>query len=255
MAITAKQLSQKRLNRLTSVSDPYIKNMESVAKQFQRKLESLLSSYNGNFQAIDAAAARSQITGILVDSGYYEVVGDLLSNGYQELIDGTLADYSEYLGETLSFHEVSLARLEKIREAKFLDWEGIAQRQIDSFQRIMINASFGSGDLSNIMDQVQAEMDDSFGRYGATWVETSLSGWMQEESNTLATDAGLEYFEYVHPLDNITRPFCEEHAGEIKTLDEWDALDNGQIDPVSQYLGGYNCRGQLIPTLTQSGNE
>ena len=226
MALTPKQLAQKRLSRIDGLTSSYTRNLESVANTFQRKLEQLLSSYNGNYAAIDVAAARAQITGLLVDSGYYEVVNDLLGPGYQELLDGSLADYSAYLGESLSFHEVSLARLEKLREAKFLDWTTVADDRVNAMQKIMMNVSFGSQTIDQAIDAIDGEIKESFDQYGKTWVQTALSSWEQAESNQLAQDAGLEYFLFLHPEDALTRPFCQEHGNEIKTADEWNALSN-----------------------------
>lgn len=255
MALTPKQLAQKRLVRIDGLASGYTKNLESVANTFQRKLESLLASYNGNYAAIDVAAARAQITGLLVDSGYYKVVNDLLGPGYQALLDGSLADYSAYLGESLSFHEVSLARLEKIREAKFLDWTAVAEDQVNAMQKIMMNVSFGSQTVEQAIDAIDGQIKDSFSQYGETWVNTALSSWDQAESNQLAQDAGLEYFLFLHPEDALTRPFCQEHGNEIRTYDDWNSLDNGQLDPVMEYGGGWNCRGNMIPVLGPNGND
>ena len=255
MALTPKQLAQKRLSRIDGLTSSYTRNLESVAQTFQRKLEQLLSSYNGNYAAIDVAAARAQITGLLMDSGYYEVVNDLLGPGYQALLDGSLADYSAYLGESLSFHEVSLARLEKLREAKFLDWTTIADDRVNAMQKIMMNVSFGSQTIDQAIEAIDGEIKDSFEQHGKTWIETSLSGWAQEESNVLASDAGLNDFQYVGPDDALTRPFCQEHLNEIKTLEEWRALDNGTELPVDQYCAGWGCRHQLIAVLGPKGND
>jgi len=52
-------------------------------------------------------------------------------------------------------------------------------------------------------------------------------------------------------LDDKTREFCRKHIGEVKTLEEWDKLDNGQLNPVSVYCGGYNCRHFLMVAIYQ----
>jgi hypothetical protein len=67
----------------------------------------------------------------------------------------------------------------------------------------------------------------------------------------LAEDNGITEFQYVGPRDQLNRTFCKfpgegGHLFEIKTKEEWDQLDNGQIGPVSVYRGGYNCRHQLV---------
>lgn len=252
--MTKKDLAQKRVSRIGGLTDSYTANLNSVADQFEKKLNDLLSQ-NKVMQSIDVAAARAQVTTLLTDSGYYEVVNNLLSKGYQDLIDGTLEDYKAYFGKTLAFNPVSLERLNKIREAKFLDWENIAQDQVTTFQRIMMNVSFGTQTAEQASAAIASEIEEGMKRYASTWVETALAGWEREESNTLAMDAGIEYYEYIGPDDDITREFCQEHLGEVKTIDEWNSLDNGQIGPVSEYCGGHNCRHSLIPVLSKGGNE
>jgi hypothetical protein len=79
-----------------------------------------------------------------------------------------------------------------------------------------------------------------------TWLETAQSAFSREANVRLAEDVGIEKFEYVGPLDGITRPFCEKHVGEVKTIEGWDKLDNGQISPVSVFCGGYRCRHKLV---------
>ncbi len=42
------------------------------------------------------------------------------------------------------------------------------------------------------------------------------------------------------------RSFCANNYGKVKTIEEWNKLSNGQLSPVSQYMGGYNCRHVLV---------
>lgn len=60
---------------------------------------------------------------------------------------------------------------------------------------------------------------------------------------------------YVGPLDDATRPFCEEILNSkdlpIYTVEEIQSMDNGQLGDVFTSCGGYNCRHEWVPI---SGN-
>lgn len=60
---------------------------------------------------------------------------------------------------------------------------------------------------------------------------------------TSAEAAGLEYFYYSGPKDNITRPFCRKLIGKVVTASDINKLNNG-IAGSSALMqgGGYNCR-------------
>ena len=72
-----------------------------------------------------------------------------------------------------------------------------------------------------------------------------------------ASDA--EGFDFVYlfegPLDKTTRPFCRQHLGKAYTKAALDRLRNGQLEPVSTFCGGYNCRHDLTPLLVATARR
>ncbi len=57
-------------------------------------------------------------------------------------------------------------------------------------------------------------------------------------------EGGKRYI-YAGPNDGVTRPFCRENIGKIRTETEWRALSNtgkGGVGDAWNYGGGYNCR-------------
>lgn len=80
-----------------------------------------------------------------------------------------------------------------------------------------------------------------------TEITTKIHSFKQITLNFIGKNVmKIDQYQYVGPLDGKTRDFCKKHLGEIKTLAEWDTLGNGQIEPVSIYLGGFNCRHKLV---------
>ncbi len=81
----------------------------------------------------------------------------------------------------------------------------------------------------------------------------SMAGFDNASHVQYATAAGLTHFKYDGIVDSTTRPFCRQRVGKIYTIEELDAMENGQLNPVSVYLGGYRCKHFLtaqVPGLT-----
>lgn len=62
-------------------------------------------------------------------------------------------------------------------------------------------------------------------------------------------DLGVKKYEYVGPLDNLTREFCRGVVGHTYTEEEIKGMDNEQGLPVLEYGGGYNCRHIWLPVF------
>jgi len=62
-------------------------------------------------------------------------------------------------------------------------------------------------------------------------------------------------FEYFGALDSLTRDFCVETLTDPRQSTGWtaleiEALDNGQTGSAMTDGGGYNCRHQFIPIVS-----
>jgi hypothetical protein len=113
-----------------------------------------------------------------------------------------------------------------------------------------------SGNYAAIDDLVDLKVGQTT-RMAETELRTALSGFSQTVINAKAEEAGLEYYIYVGPDDNITRDYCAERleANKIWTIEEILNTDNGQgLDPFV-YGGGYNCRHQWRPITAEFAAE
>lgn len=79
-----------------------------------------------------------------------------------------------------------------------------------------------------------------------TEMRTGLMGFNRTVNAIQAENAGLERFLYVGPDDDKIRDFCDEVLNErnppVYSIDEIEAMDNGQGLDVHEFGGGYNCR-------------
>jgi hypothetical protein len=113
-------------------------------------------------------------------------------------------------------------------------------------------ATTTGGDLSRLVDEVQAKMGGA--RASSLAAVDSMTMAAGRQITILDAEATGEpmVYGYGGPVDSITRPFCREHhtrlTRQVYTRRALDRLDNpGQPTPVSVYLGGYNCRHNLQP--------
>lgn len=86
----------------------------------------------------------------------------------------------------------------------------------------------------------------------ATHVDTGIAAFDREVVIQSSEAAGVEWFLYDGPLDQLTRPYCDARVGKRFTLASLDAVDNDTgPNPPSRYCGGWNCRHRLTPLLLQ----
>ena len=85
-----------------------------------------------------------------------------------------------------------------------------------------------------------------------TEVRTGLMGYQRLVAVEKAKTLGITKFLYVGPDDKVTREFCHAHVDRVFTLDQIQAMDNGQGLPVLVYGGGYNCRHHWRPVSVTS---
>lgn len=88
-----------------------------------------------------------------------------------------------------------------------------------------------------------------------TELNTALAALNRTVTLKKADDLNIEYFEYVGPDDKKTRDFCRERVGRVFSRSEIDSWDNDQGLPANVYLGGYNCRHQLVAVRDEEAKE
>jgi hypothetical protein len=123
-----------------------------------------------------------------------------------------------------------------------------------------IDRGVGTGmQLDDLVAEVEAAMSLTWAQASAVVDSAVMAAARQVTVTTTeavaeATGEEIGYL-YDGPDDKITRPFCAEHLGNVYTLAALDRLDNGQIGPVSQFAGGYNCRHRLSPIPLEQAKE
>lgn len=248
MAIDYRKVQQLRLSAIGRVTDTYTAQLKKVLDTLQKRMLVQLGQASQNVGSLgDAALARAQVQQLLVESGYYEVTGNLLSSGYQTILNNNLEIYRDFYSPNLQFSDVSAARLDAIRTMRSAVFDDLAERQATNLQQILLNLNFGTSSITSAAEALANDTDRSVGQ-AETIIRTSVHAFEREANVAMADAAGIEQFIYVGPDDKLTREFCQEHIGDVKTLEEWSAITAPDAyGPVPTFAGGPNCRHSIVP--------
>lgn len=80
-----------------------------------------------------------------------------------------------------------------------------------------------------------------------TELNTNVAAFQRSITVSKGEDLGITHYLYSGGLIKTSREFCRERDGNIYTIDEIMKWDNEQGLPADIYLGGYNCRHELLP--------
>jgi hypothetical protein len=232
------------LKKKDRITDSAIAKVEAAYEKLLARLDEYTKS--GGLKALDIALARQDVERMLLDSGAYEVVRQ--DTAYQAYLKNAQELYQETYGKKFSYNPVSINEMDAIRKKDFADFFSQTETSRDKIASVIFNNRVGAMSYKDAIAAIKDSVDGA-SRYAKTFVETAQTAFSRIANQNLAESAGIEKFEYVGPMDTITREFCAAHIGEVKTLEEWDELSNGQIDPVSIYAGGYRCRHMLIGNI------
>jgi len=118
------------------------------------------------------------------------------------------------------------------------------QQTYNEFKQVMFQAGI-SRELPNtktVIDTLSARIETKL----PTEINTQLAGFQRTIQLEKAEELGLTHFLYAGGIIETSRPFCQERAEKIFTLEEAKSWDNGQGLPVIPYLGGYRCRHTMV---------
>lgn len=119
------------------------------------------------------------------------------------------------------------------------------------------------GTREDIINRLQDVIGKSQ-NYLDTYVDTGLSVIGRERIADTAKDLGLSWYRYIGGVIQTSRDFCVDkdggyfHASEIEEWadEDWDGkIDGTNSETIFVFVGGWNCRHDLIPVLEQSVPE
>ncbi len=227
---------------------------KSMNNQIQRnvnKFASLLSAELGtdleNATTAQLNAIKKKLPGLLAKSGLSEMYDVILSYFGQVEVD-TVRQLSK--DTSISVEDLTEPSLNRQALINSLDIDqDVKNINKDLLRRVRKSITvFGVKNLTNkasinkftksLVARTKAQVE--------TEAATSVMGYDRAVMTARANQAGLHRFKYMGPKDSRNRKFCRRRVGKIFTDKQADQWRNGQKEPASKYLGGYNCRHRKV---------
>jgi hypothetical protein len=130
-----------------------------------------------------------------------------------------------------------------------------SERKIASdLERLIVRSVTGNVQWTDLIESLQNTMEINE-RQAVTAAMDAMASFHTVIRSKHFEAAGVTWFLYDGPADEINRDFCSEFVGRRVTLEMLDAYSDsfGRKHPLpaSVSLGGYGCRHELIPLVEQ----
>lgn len=149
-------------------------------------------------------------------------------------------------GEQITFSD---ADYEKLRAAYKIDFSSVEDKLNFSVEQEFTKILKSDSSYSNLRNELRKKDIGEF--QASTLANTAVSQFDNAYMIENAQQAGVTKYLYDGTIIATTRDFCRERVGRVFTLEELEAMDNGQGLPVIPSLGGYNCRHYLTPIIDE----
>lgn len=237
------ELEDRRAKRIAV----FLENLDSDIQEVVNQV-----SQGRNLSSVPSAIAE---IAFLVESlriaGYENIIGDL-----QDLYGVEMAEVGRMMssvsGIDVGFSNADLAIADALVTFEADRIFNKVALNVENSGRIILDAV--------ILGQKPNIKDIAAGSTGLvsnieTEINTGLSAFNRSVTLKKADDVGIELFVYAGRLIKTSRDFCIARAGKVFTRAQIKRWDNGQGLPADIYLGGYNCRHQLIPISQRKAKE
>jgi len=162
------------------------------------------------------------------------------------VFDQTIAVANNYYGEWGRVHK----QMDKVRAA-----ESVVNSKLGNYGEAaveFISEKWRTSVLEReswqqLAERFKTSIDGKVVFHAETLGRTMAKGYSRRLKKIQADIAEIKYYEYVGIIRGSTRPFCLACNGHHFSANEIRLSGNGQIGPVIQYCGGYNCHHDLEP--------
>ena len=238
--------------RIQAILDQALGDIDTAGDTFSDDVTHAILRLLDDFD-LDALAALD------LDAVIEEALAEAFDDLDDELRTVTSARLKELIDETDAFYKQRGIEAPGAAEAVRRSQEARAISQVfDASMNVRreklqeeateaLTEAIAAGEINRtaLAERVAERAEVSMG-LARTQVDTSLSAYNQAYRNQLAEDAGLGHFLYYGSITDRSRVFCRERADKVYTSEQIDAMDNGMLNPVRIFRGGFNCRHSLL---------
>jgi len=251
-------------------------NLEEASKRLAELIEKNVSgaiqrivTEIDTVEALEQANVLNNLPDALVEANL-EDVAQRLEELFAEELEAIRTEFRTRLNTDVTYSDVDATLitglLDSYEQATFA-----TIREVGIDLQAELTRQVITGQTINIDDFYDTLSARTF-RNLATEIETATSAMSRAVTARKADQAGLTYYRYFGPKDNVTRPFCEYVLGDVAKLpkrvevpvqrdsrvytrDEIDQMSNGQGLDVLTYCGGWNCRHQWRPITEEEAKR
>lgn len=210
-----------------------LKSLALGRKQYEKRIARLLDTLVIPEEGLDPGFVASRIDRELSAAGVIDLDLDTTEGKMDDLFREYQAD--PFRGKPLPAHVA--AELREIKDVNMVRTRNFMRRNADRLR------NFGKTQWVEFLQ----DKGGNVATYAETLVRTEVNGALTDRTMAAADQAEVEYYRYDGVLSKNSRQFCWNHAGKIYHIDTIMQLDNGKLNPVITYRGGYNCVHRWTP--------
>lgn len=121
----------------------------------------------------------------------------------------------------------------------------------NDIEDILVGSTTGTLRMGTAVKAISGKLDIRQDQ-AVTLASSSLTNFHRQVRTTNGDEAGIKWWLYDGPKDQVNRHFCLALVGKRYTLEQLERLKGSfkrdeKLIPVATWLGGYNCRHHLVP--------
>lgn len=230
---------------LASVADTesarFARELARVLAQVERDLLALV----GRTKTRSTVATLGRLLGLRRDlrkaieaSGYPQMVTRVSIDAVERMAQAVAGN--RLIAQGMALGRISQARLGAMAGLLRLDLLGLGDTLSHQVWRAAVLGSYSAKAQDALVKAIATAVERTLAQ-AQTIFDTQVSILGRQIVAQEATEPEQAYL-YVGPVDGRVREWCLEHLGLVKTKDQIEALDNGQLPNPLLTGGGYNCR-------------
>lgn len=194
----------------------------------------------------------------LMNSGYNRAILDMLE-GLQVLSNQIKEKYTKEQATAEHYSSENEAAITMLMQDAQSDMLKISKMESEALSGFIRKAVLGGGKISDMLYQVEHQLEVSYNQ-ALTVAVTAMYSFNQMVTIDVCEPLGVEWYAYIGPLDKSTREWCRHWDGCRGKIEDFEATADqwgreSQPNPVRYWRGGYNCRHELVPLITDKQIE
>lgn len=226
----------------------FAEELAAVKGDLERELRRLLrdaasGSRTAQTLAGRALALRQQLRDALEAAGYDDLANASTVRGLDRIVRAV--EHLRVVAQATRFASQDATRILALKELARLNISAQGEEVSIALWRSLVQGLYSQRSPIDILDDLALALDRELPEIRRLYYTTTSVFGRQVEALKSSGDPDEPYL-FVGPVDAKMRPFCARLVGKVRTREQIDALDNGQLPDVFLTGGGWNCRHSFV---------